>query len=183
MIVNQYVVWVPDPEASRTHIGVRQRVGWLRVDDKVLFNNVPPLSAIFDRHCVTFGVVEDVLDHAKVLHSSKHCTSVVGVHDDIVVDGRVCGISILIEVDWVSSDFPHLAHVRELDIRDAGNALGGVRCRNCEMGSVLSDARSGVSLEHNIAIKESNFCLDSNCVSLTINCEALLTSLMPVGKV
>lgn len=82
------------------------------------------------------------------------------------MDGRVCSISVLIEIYWVSSHLSHLANSLEFDVRDAANTIGGIRWRDCELSTVLRCSCVGrvISLEHYVAIKESNFCLNIDCV-------------------
>jgi len=69
MISNEIVVWIGDPEASRSLVSIKQTPRPFGHHDQIAFNMVSPLDTILNEDCVSFGVVGNILNDSQIFGS------------------------------------------------------------------------------------------------------------------
>ena len=72
MVVDENVVWVCDPEASRSLISVEETHRSHGFHDQVSIHEVVGLNCVLNKYCVTFDLERNILNKSQVM-SSMEC--------------------------------------------------------------------------------------------------------------
>lgn len=121
MVPSEYVVWMGDPETSRSLICVKQTPGSLSQYSKIVLQIVLSLSCIFNEERMAHGLIGHIIGHSQIVHSVNGACSVISMVNGIAPHVRFVDGSYHMEMNWVSAKLECLAHISQFDVFNSAN--------------------------------------------------------------
>lgn len=116
MVVYEIVVWICNPEAGWSLIGVKKTPRSLCHNDEVSCDVVVSFNAVFDEDCVAHAIVSNIICNSQIL-VSMDCKSSVERGVDSVTQGiRFMNSTNKMEMNRISTDFEGLSNLRKLSV-------------------------------------------------------------------
>ena len=119
VVISDNVIWVCDPDASRSLISVEKTPGTTHVNDQIVLNQVLRLSSIFNEDSVAHRVISYVVLDSEVVDTVNCDCTVEGVMDGIISHIRRVHCANHMEVNRVATKDEGLADIGELDAIDS----------------------------------------------------------------
>ena len=124
MVANEVVVWMLDPERSRSLVRDQQAPRPSGVNDKVVLDQVVSLDSIFNENAMSQLFVDDVVHEGQLVDCMDRDASVVALVDCHILDVRAIDVTCEMVMQWVSPELECLTDVSKLDILElAGHSI------------------------------------------------------------
>ena len=111
VVINKVVVWVCNPETSRSLISVKQRPTSLNFHNKVTLDEVLFFNSIFNEDYMTFDIKSDIVYKSHVMSSVQSESSVETLMCTKTFAVRFVNSTDHVEVNCISSNFESLADI------------------------------------------------------------------------
>lgn len=102
-ITNEYVVWVSNPEATRSLVSIEQRKRWFGASNNIVLDQILCFCCIFNKNGVTHHIPVAIALHSQVFDSVDSCATIVASHDCIVSHIWLVNSTNHMEVNWIFS--------------------------------------------------------------------------------
>ena len=113
-VVLDDVVRVDNPETARLNVGVEETVGLPGEDSQVVLHNIVLLHSVLNEERQALHVVGNIMLHHQVVHSVDGAGSVEASVHGVPSDVGAGGVTVDVEMDWISADSESLTNKGEL---------------------------------------------------------------------